>query len=61
MERPTHNEEGKKSPFLTMRQTAHLGDILHPKDMVDALLDRLQHRCCIIRIDGDSLRTPDAE
>jgi len=25
MECPTHNEEGKKSPFLTMRQTAHLG------------------------------------
>lgn len=33
-------------------------DILRPKDMVDALLDRLRHRCCIIHIDGDSLRTP---
>jgi DNA replication protein DnaC len=36
-------------------------DILQPKDMVDALLDRLKHRCCIIDIDGDSLRTPDVE
>lgn len=36
-------------------------DILHPKDMVDALLDRLKHRCCIIDIDGDSLRRPDTE
>ncbi len=33
-------------------------DILRPKDMVDALLDRLRHRCCIINIDGESLRTP---
>lgn len=36
-------------------------DILEPKDMVDALLDRLKHRCCIINIDGESLRTPDTE
>ncbi len=35
-------------------------DILRPKDMVDALLDRLRHRCCIIHIDGDSLRSPSA-
>lgn len=46
--------------------TSNLGfedwyDILHPKDMVDALLDRLKHRCCIIDIDGDSLRNPIAE
>ncbi len=33
-------------------------DILKPKDMVDALLDRLRHRCCIINIDGNSLRVP---
>ncbi|PIE67981.1 MAG: hypothetical protein CSA23_01315 [Deltaproteobacteria bacterium] len=32
-------------------------DILKPKDMVDALLDRLRHRCCIIDINGDSLQT----
>lgn len=28
------------------------------KGLVDALLDRLQHRCITIRIDGPSLRTP---
>lgn len=29
------------------------------KALVDALLDRLQHRCITIRIDGPSLRTPE--
>jgi DNA replication protein DnaC len=38
----------------------HWYDILQPKDMVDALLDRLRHRCCIIDINGESLRTPTA-
>ncbi|MFO7555026.1 MAG: IS21-like element helper ATPase IstB [Desulfobacterales bacterium] len=33
-------------------------DLFHLKDMVDALLDRLQHRCITITIDGPSLRTP---
>jgi len=33
-------------------------DLFASKDMVDALLDRLQHRCITIRIDGPSLRTP---
>jgi len=28
------------------------------KPLVDALLDRLQHHCITLRIDGDSLRTP---
>lgn len=28
------------------------------KTLVDALLDRLQHRCITLRIDGPSLRTP---
>jgi DNA replication protein DnaC len=28
------------------------------KSLVDALLDRLQHRCITIRINGPSLRTP---
>ncbi len=28
------------------------------KTLVDALLDRLRHRCTTIRIDGESLRTP---
>jgi len=31
---------------------------LGQKDMVGALLDRLRHRCTTIRIDGNSLRTP---
>jgi DNA replication protein DnaC len=30
------------------------------KPLVDALLDRLQHRCITIRINGPSLRTPEA-
>jgi DNA replication protein DnaC len=32
---------------------------LGQKDMVDALLDRLRHRCHTIRIDGPSLRAPE--
>ena len=31
-------------------------DLFQPKDMVDALLDRIKHRCTVIRIDGPSLR-----
>ena len=31
-------------------------DLFKPKDMVDAMLDRLQHRCITIQIDGTSLR-----
>ena len=30
------------------------------KPLVDALLDRLQHHCITIRIDGPSLRSPAA-
>ncbi|MCP4682312.1 MAG: ATP-binding protein [Desulfobacterales bacterium] len=33
-------------------------DLFHRKPLVDALLDRLQHRCITIRIDGPSLRVP---
>ncbi len=33
---------------------------LGQKEMVGALLDRLRHRCHTIRIEGDSLRTPEA-
>jgi DNA replication protein DnaC len=29
------------------------------KSLVDAMLDRLQHHCITIRIDGPSLRAPD--
>jgi len=34
-------------------------DLFQKKDLVDALLDRLQHRCITIRINGPSLRNPD--
>ena len=33
-------------------------DLFQKKDLVDALLDRLQHHCITIRIDGPSLRSP---
>ncbi len=33
-------------------------EIFKPKDMVDALLDRLRHHCITIRIKGESLRKP---
>jgi hypothetical protein len=36
-------------------------DLFQKKELVDALLDRLQHRCTIIRIDGPSLRAPPSE
>jgi len=35
-------------------------DFLGHKEMVGALLDRLRHHCHTIRIDGPSLRTPEA-
>lgn len=34
-------------------------DLFRPKDMVDALLDRVQHHCITIRINGPSLRKID--
>ncbi|MGC1953755.1 MAG: ATP-binding protein [Gammaproteobacteria bacterium] len=34
-------------------------DLFQHKPLVDALLDRLQHHCITIRIDGPSLRVPD--
>ena len=34
-------------------------DLFGKKSLVDALLDRLQHHCITIRIDGPSLRSPD--
>lgn len=36
-------------------------ELFAKKDLVDALLDRLQHHCITIRIDGPSLRTPEPE
>jgi len=34
-------------------------ELFQDKPLVDALLDRLQHHCITIRIDGPSLRVPD--
>ena len=34
-------------------------ELFQRKPLVDALLDRLQHHCITIRIDGPSLRTPE--
>jgi DNA replication protein DnaC len=34
-------------------------DLFQKKELVDALLDRLQHHCITIRIDGPSLRVPE--
>ena len=34
-------------------------ELFQRKSLVDALLDRLQHHCITIRIDGPSLRVPD--
>jgi DNA replication protein DnaC len=36
-------------------------DLFQKKELVDAMLDRLKHRCIIIRIDGPSLRAPEPE
>ncbi len=33
-------------------------DLFQRKELVDALLDRLKHRCITINIDGPSLRVP---
>jgi DNA replication protein DnaC len=35
-------------------------DLFDKKPLVDALLDRLQHHCITIRIDGPSLRSPES-
>jgi DNA replication protein DnaC len=35
-------------------------ELFQKKTLVDALLDRLQHHCITIRIDGPSLRSPDS-
>jgi DNA replication protein DnaC len=36
-------------------------ELFQRKPLVDALLDRLQHHCITLRIDGPSLRVPDAD
>ena len=36
-------------------------ELFEKKHLVDALLDRLRHRCISINIDGPSLRSPEAQ
>jgi DNA replication protein DnaC len=36
-------------------------ELFEKKDLVDALLDRLRHRCITISIEGPSLRSPEAQ
>lgn len=50
---------GKKSTIITTNlDYDQWYDFLGNKDAVEALLDRLRHRCHTIRIEGPSLRTP---
>lgn len=49
----------RKSTIITTNLDYPLWyDLFQRKSLVDALLDRLQHRCVTIRITGPSLRTP---
>ena len=43
--------------IATNLDTPEWCDLFHKKSMVDALLDRLQHHCIKIKIDGPSLRS----
>jgi DNA replication protein DnaC len=50
---------GRKSTIITTNLTyPEWYDLFQKKPLVDALLDRLKHRCITIRIDGPSLRAP---
>ena len=50
---------GRKSTIITTNlEYDEWYAFLGQKQMVEALLDRLRHRCNTIRIDGPSLRTP---
>jgi len=51
-------EAGKSTIITTNLEPENWYTLLQPKDMVDALLDRLYHRCIVIKIDGNSLRSP---
>jgi DNA replication protein DnaC len=51
---------GKSSTIITTNlDYPDWYDLFQRKPLVDALLDRLQHNCITITIDGPSLRTPD--
>lgn len=50
---------GKKSTIITTNlDYSEWYDLFQRKSLVDALLDRLKHRCITIRINGPSLRIP---
>jgi DNA replication protein DnaC len=52
---------GRKSTIITTNlDYEQWYDFLGNKEMVEALLDRLRHRCHTIRIQGSSLRAPQA-
>jgi len=52
---------GRKSTIITTNLNYDdWYEFLGNKEMVGALLDRLRHRCHTVRIDGPSLRQPDA-
>ena len=49
---------GRKSTIITTNlDYPEWYDLFKRKSLVDALIDRLQHRCITIKIDGPSLRT----
>lgn len=54
-------EAGKSTIITTNLEPEEWYNLLKPKDMVDALLDRLYHRCVIVKIDGQSLRAGSKE
>ena len=49
-------QTNKSTIITTNLELEEWYDLFEPKDMVDALLDRLKHRCITIRIKGQSLR-----
>lgn len=50
---------GRKGTIITTNlQYEAWYELFNRKDLVDALLDRLRHRCITINIDGPSLRVP---
>ena len=54
-------EAGKSTIITTNLEPEAWYQLLKPKDMVDALLDRLYHRCVVVKIDGQSLRGGSSE
>ena len=51
---------GQRASIITTNlEYADWYELFERKPLVDALLDRLQHHCITIRIDGPSLRVPD--